>query len=154
MTETFRTGLAALPTVTLTWRRNVMGQPSVRRSRHALVRALRVAGEPRGGYLVSRPDGAEIGVLVCVKLGRPSRFVVVPMQGAGPTLAIEGRHDAAGSLAFHVVLNPIREAAAEAREEARAEQAPDDDRLDPFDRDALAGLRPEPVLPRRPLTAT
>ena len=145
MTETFRTGLAALPTVTLTRRRDVMGHPTVRESRHERVRALRVAGAPRGGYLVTGPDGAEIGVLVCAELGRHPQFVALPKEGRGPPLAQAGRHAAAGSLAFVVVERSLRAARAEARREALAQRAADRRHLDPFDRDAINGLQTQPV---------
>jgi hypothetical protein len=142
MPETYQTGLPALPTVTLSRRRDVMGHPAVRRARHALVRPLRAAGEPRGGYLVTGADGAELGILVCVELGRKPAFAVVPVEGSGPPARVEGRLAAAGVLALYVVQRGLRAARDEAEREAREERERARRLLDPFDRDALATLTP------------
>lgn len=140
MPETYRTGLPAIPHVTLTRRRDVMVLPAVRRSRHPLARPLRAAGEPRAGYVITGPGGMEIGVLVCVELGRRPRFAAVPIEGVGPPAAIEGRHAAAGSLVTYVVQRRLRAPRAAALAEARQQRARDRRPVDPFDAEALGSL--------------
>lgn len=117
-----------------------MRHPTVQRCRHALVRPLRGTGEPHGGYLVTGPDGAELGVLVCVELGRRPAFAVVPVEDAGPPARIEGRHAAAGALAWHVVQQRARAAHHAERAEAEADAALSRRPIDPFDAEALDHL--------------
>lgn len=150
MAETYRTGLAGLPTLDLTRTTDVLRHPAVRASAHPLVRPLRGAGDRVPGYVVTGPDGTELGVLVRVAAGRRPEFAVVPVEGRGPTARIEGRHAAAGALAMYAVQErvraPLRAQRAEARAEAELNQQP----MDPFDAEALDQYardhapRPEP----------